>query len=157
MQDSRRCLDSAVKKTNWLIQMSIWNQNINVGGNGTPGRSPVIQMPLSQFSALQSPYSPSYPTKVSTPMETESVRSGHSDRSKRSNHRSPGSTNGTYGPHKGRRSHSHRSNRSDRSPHHHKGETREGDEVIEVQILPQDENWGESILNIIILMIKSLT
>nr|CAD7441382.1 unnamed protein product [Timema bartmani]CAD7452306.1 unnamed protein product [Timema tahoe]CAD7590785.1 unnamed protein product [Timema genevievae] len=82
-------------------------------------------------------------------METESVKSGLSEQSSR-----------------GRRSrnHTHRSNRlysnrSSRSSRHRKGEdsmapfqtsvtltddNRDGQEVIEVQILPQDDNWGEN-------------
>ncbi|CAG9132631.1 unnamed protein product [Plutella xylostella] len=76
-------------------------------------------------------------------METESVRSELSSRSRRSSRH---------------RQHTHRSTRSTKS---HKKDTtdmapfqtsvnlnpemgRDGQEVIEVQILPQDENWGEN-------------
>lgn len=148
--------------------MSFWTQNMGSGsivggGSTTPGRSPIIQIPLSQFStALSSPYSaPSYPTKGSTPMmETESIRSGHSDRSKRGNAvRSPGSGTGHH--HRSRRSHSHKSGggRCERTATGSRkggggGDARDGDEVIEVQILPQDDNWGECIYNVIFKLLS---
>ncbi|GBP52085.1 Vang-like protein 2 [Eumeta japonica] len=78
-------------------------------------------------------------------METESVRSEVSGRSRRSSRH---------------RSHTHRSTRSTKSQRKEYGEGvmapfqtsvninpesgRDGQEVIEVQILPQDENWGEN-------------
>ncbi|KAK9700432.1 Strabismus protein [Popillia japonica] len=77
-------------------------------------------------------------------METESVKSENSSRSRRSRgHRS------NY------RQHSHRSTRSNKSRKNDDmapfqtavtltPENREGQEIIEVQILPQDDNWGEN-------------
>ncbi|GJQ68857.1 Vang [Trypoxylus dichotomus] len=77
-------------------------------------------------------------------METESVKSENSSRSRRSRgHRS------NY------RQHSHRSTRSNKSRKNEDmapfqtavtltPENREGQEIIEVQILPQDDNWGEN-------------
>lgn len=83
-------------------------------------------------------------------METDSIKSALSEpgaKTKRSrshtNHRST------------HRSHSHKSSRSNRTHHPEDSmapfqttvtvdETRNGQEVIEVQILPQDENWGEN-------------
>ncbi|XP_059053032.1 vang-like protein 2-B [Achroia grisella] len=77
-------------------------------------------------------------------METESVRSELSSRSRRSSRH---------------RQHTHRSTRSTKSQRKDCGDTmapfqtsvninpdigRDGQEVIEVQILPQDENWGET-------------
>ncbi|RVE47562.1 hypothetical protein evm_007760 [Chilo suppressalis] len=77
-------------------------------------------------------------------METESVRSELSSRSRRSSRH---------------RSHTHRSTRSSKSQRKDSDNTmapfqtsvninpemgRDGQEVIEVQILPQDENWGEN-------------
>ncbi|KAM3960108.1 strabismus domain-containing protein Vang [Aphomia sociella] len=78
-------------------------------------------------------------------METESVRSELSSRSRRSSRH---------------RQHTHRSTRSTKSQRKDCGENtmapfqtsvninpemgRDGQEVIEVQILPQDENWGET-------------
>ncbi|KPJ05146.1 Vang-like protein 1 [Papilio xuthus] len=78
-------------------------------------------------------------------METESVRSELSSRSRRSSRH---------------RQHTHRSTRSTKSQRKECGDNtmapfqtsvninpeicREGQEVIEVQILPQDENWGEN-------------
>ena len=77
-------------------------------------------------------------------MDTESVKSENSSRSRRSRgHRS------NY------RQHSHRSTRSNKSRKNEDmapfqtavtltPENRDGQEVIEVQILPQDDNWGEN-------------
>ncbi|XP_063826597.1 vang-like protein 1 [Ostrinia nubilalis] len=76
-------------------------------------------------------------------METESVRSELSSRSRRSSRH---------------RSHTHRSTRSSKSQRKESSDMapfqtsvninpemgRDGQEVIEVQILPQDENWGEN-------------
>ena len=68
----------------------------------------------------------------------------------RSHH--PGNHNHTGGHHHNRSSsrHSHRSTRSERSNHfvisklESPDERHEGQEVIEVQILPQDDNWGDN-------------
>ncbi|XP_063225353.1 vang-like protein 2 [Bacillus rossius redtenbacheri] len=83
-------------------------------------------------------------------METESVKSGFSEQSSRGRR----SRNHT---HRSNRLYSNRSSRSNRS--HRKNEdpmapfqtsvtlsdeNRDGQEVIEVQILPQDDNWGEN-------------
>ncbi|XP_076372599.1 vang-like protein 2 [Tachypleus tridentatus] len=85
-------------------------------------------------------------------METESVRSGqseHSSRSRRSRSHSGGTTNHHHRSRGSRQS--HRSNRSDRSYSVTSGSKREGgddrchdEEMIEVQILPQDDNWGDN-------------
>ncbi|XP_055855649.1 vang-like protein 2-B [Episyrphus balteatus] len=99
-------------------------------------------------------------------MENESVKSEHSGRSRRSrNHNSNsggggngggggGTINNSY--HRDRTRHSHRSTHSksskqprDMAPFQTSvnmtgDENRDGQEIIEVQILPQDENWGEN-------------
>ncbi|KAJ8942248.1 hypothetical protein NQ318_003095 [Aromia moschata] len=79
-------------------------------------------------------------------METESVKSENSSRSRRSrSHRD----RNNY------RQHSHRSTRSSKSRKNDEmapfqtavtltPDNRDGQEVIEVQILPQDDNWGEN-------------
>lgn len=95
-------------------------------------------------------------------MENDSVKSEHSGRSRRSrNHNSSnvgGGGSGTVnnGYHRDRTRHSHRSNHSkpskaqrDMAPFQTTvnmtgDENRDGQEIIEVQILPQDENWGEN-------------
>ncbi|KAK7870201.1 hypothetical protein R5R35_012748 [Gryllus longicercus] len=84
-------------------------------------------------------------------METESVKSALSEQSSRSRRSRSHTHRNNY------RLHSNRSSRSTRS--HRKGEepmapfqtsvtlseeNRDGQEVIEVQILPQDDNWGEN-------------
>ncbi|XP_023709488.1 vang-like protein 2 isoform X3 [Cryptotermes secundus] len=84
-------------------------------------------------------------------METESVKSALSEQSSRSRRSRSHTHRNNY------RLHSNRSTRSTRS--HRKGddpmapfqtsvtlsdENRDGQEVIEVQILPQDDNWGEN-------------
>lgn len=88
---------------------------------------------------------------INSGMETESVKSALSEQSSRSKRSRSHSHRSSH------RNHSHRSNRTSRNQH--KGdnimapfqtavtladETRDGQEVIEVQILPQDENWGEN-------------
>jgi vang-like len=81
-------------------------------------------------------------------METESVKSERSNKS----HRSRNSSNN-----RNNTRHTHRSNHSSKSKRNNIGngemapfqtsvnlteDSREGQEVIEVQILPQDDNWG---------------
>lgn len=88
-------------------------------------------------------------------METESVKSEQSSRSRRSrgHHNSSSLSGSTH--HRDRTRHSHRSNHSrnkrpDMAPFQTtvniSGDDSRGDgqEIIEVQILPQDENWGEN-------------
>lgn len=102
-------------------------------------------------------------------MENESVKSEQSSRSRRSrNHNNNGGGGGgggggsgsiNNGYHRDRTRHSHRSNshskssnknmRNDLNPYqttvNMSGDgSHDGQEVIEVQILPQDENWGEN-------------
>ncbi|XP_011178748.1 vang-like protein 2 [Zeugodacus cucurbitae] len=106
-------------------------------------------------------------------MENESVKSEHSGRSRRSrnhNNNNSSSTGGgglgnsggggtvNNGYHRDRTRHSHRSGHTKSSGKHQRGdmapfqtsvnmtgeENRDGQEIIEVQILPQDENWGEN-------------
>ncbi|XP_037945943.1 vang-like protein 1 [Teleopsis dalmanni] len=95
-------------------------------------------------------------------MENESLKSEHSGRSRRSrNHNNNNSNNGGSGSinngyHRDRTRHSHRSSKSgkggqrnDMAPYQTTvnvtgEENRDGQEIIEVQILPQDENWGEN-------------
>ena len=83
-------------------------------------------------------------------METESVRSGRSERSERSQNRSRHHGHKRHG---GRSSRSRdrngrESDRDDRSTVVKTGpsgdEGQEGEERIEVQILPQDDNWGDN-------------
>ena len=88
----------------------------------------------------------------------ESVRSGRSDRSERS-HRSHGSRHGhsRHRHHQGQSSHNHRSRSTDRAYRDDRSVTIQtpgnGSDVdsriaesekIEVQILPQDDNWGDN-------------
>ncbi|XP_054271217.1 vang-like protein 2-B [Macrosteles quadrilineatus] len=87
---------------------------------------------------------------INRAMETESVKSALSEQSSRSK------KSRSHGHRSSHRSHSHRSNRTNKGQR--KGdimapfqtsvtladENRDGQEVIEVQILPQDENWGEN-------------
>lgn len=81
-------------------------------------------------------------------METESVKSEQSSRSRRSRGHRERSNH---------RQHSHRSTRSNKSTRKAEDsmapfqttvnltpDNRDGQEVIEVQILPQDDNWGEN-------------
>ncbi|XP_018331055.1 vang-like protein 2-B isoform X2 [Agrilus planipennis] len=80
-------------------------------------------------------------------METESVKSENSSRSRRSRSHRERSTHRQY---------SYRSTRSNKSTRKNdsmapfqtavtlNADSREGQEVIEVQILPQDDNWGEN-------------
>ncbi|KAL3279415.1 hypothetical protein HHI36_016926 [Cryptolaemus montrouzieri] len=79
-------------------------------------------------------------------MDTESVKSENSSRSKRSR---------SYRDRNNHRQHSHRSVRSSKSKRNDdmapfqttvtlNPDNRDGQEVIEVQILPQDDNWGEN-------------
>ncbi|KAK9879219.1 hypothetical protein WA026_004064 [Henosepilachna vigintioctopunctata] len=79
-------------------------------------------------------------------MDTESVKSENSSRSKRSR---------SYRDRNNHRQHSHRSTRSGKSKKNDdmapfqttvtiNPDNRDGQEVIEVQILPQDDNWGEN-------------
>lgn len=91
-------------------------------------------------------------------METESIKSEQSGRSRRSRgHNNPSSGGGGGGGHRDHRSrHSHRSSHSsknkrpDMAPFQttvNLGDDGRGGgdgEIIEVQILPQDENWGEN-------------
>lgn len=95
-------------------------------------------------------------------MENESVKSEQSSRSRRSrNHNNNGGGGGgsiNNGYHRDRTRHSHRSishskskssRNSDTNPYQTTvnmtgEEGREGQEIIEVQILPQDDNWGEN-------------
>ena len=82
-------------------------------------------------------------------METESIKSEQSSRSRRSRGHS---TSGSH--HRDRTRHSHRSTHSknkrpDMAPFQTSvnltgDDSRDGQEIIEVQILPQDENWGEN-------------
>ncbi|XP_013772851.1 vang-like protein 2 [Limulus polyphemus] len=80
-------------------------------------------------------------------METESVRSGHSVHSSHSR-RSKGNSCSTSNHHRSRGY--RRSNRSDRSFSVTSGSKREigndrrNEEVIEVQVLAQDDNWGDN-------------
>lgn len=88
----------------------------------------------------------------------ESVRSGRSERSDRS-HRSHGSRHGhsRHRHHQGQPSHNHRSRSSDRNHRDDRSVTIQApgngsdvdsriaeSEKIEVQILPQDDNWGDN-------------
>lgn len=79
-------------------------------------------------------------------MDTESVKSENSSRSKRSR---------SYRDRNNHRQHSHRSSRNNKSKRNEdmapfqttvniNPDNRDGQEVIEVQILPQDDNWGEN-------------
>ncbi|KAH8391036.1 hypothetical protein KR215_004202 [Drosophila sulfurigaster] len=101
-------------------------------------------------------------------MENDSVKSEHSGRSRRSRNHNNNSSGGgggggggggtvNNGYHRDRSRHSHRSThssksgkgRNDMAPYQTSvnmtgDESRDGQEVIEVQILPQDENWGEN-------------
>lgn len=95
-------------------------------------------------------------------MENESVKSEQSSRSRRSRSHNNnggggggggGSGNINNGYHRERNRHSHRnshsksSKRNDMAPYQtsvNMEENRDGQEVIEVQILPQDDNWGEN-------------
>ncbi|XP_037815337.1 vang-like protein 1 [Lucilia sericata] len=96
-------------------------------------------------------------------MENESVKSEQSGRSRRSrNHNNNGGGGGggsiNNGYHRDRTRHSHRSNSHSKSKNSRNSdlnpyqttvnmtgdEGREGQEIIEVQILPQDDNWGEN-------------
>lgn len=96
-------------------------------------------------------------------MENETVKSEHSSRSRRSRlHHNNTSTSGGVGGsssgggggshHRDRTRHSHRSTHSnkkrpDMAPFQtsvNLEDNRDGHEIIEVQILPQDENWGEN-------------
>ncbi|CAH1391933.1 unnamed protein product [Nezara viridula] len=83
-------------------------------------------------------------------METDSIKSALSEPSSKTK-RSRSHTNHRTT----HRSHSHKSSRTNRSQNQEENmapfqttvtvdETRNGQEVIEVQILPQDENWGEN-------------
>ncbi|XP_039447196.1 vang-like protein 1 [Culex pipiens pallens] len=87
-------------------------------------------------------------------METESVKSEPSSKttSRRSRGHS-GNNSSTLGSHRDRTRHSHRNNHSrnkrpDMAPFQTSvnigDDSRDGQEVIEVQILPQDETWGEN-------------
>lgn len=89
-------------------------------------------------------------------MENESVKSEHSSRSRRPknlnniNSSSGGGAAAGSGHHRSSR-HSHRSNHSKKRPDMAPFQTsvnlddsRDGQEIIEVQILPQDDNWGEN-------------
>lgn len=92
-------------------------------------------------------------------METESVKSEQSGRSRRSrghnNQSSSISGGGGGGGHRDRTRHSHRSHNKNKRPDMAPFQTTvnlgddgrggsDGQEIIEVQILPQDENWGEN-------------
>ena len=84
-------------------------------------------------------------------METESVKSEQSSRSRRSKHNSSSGGNNSSGHHRDRTRHSHRSTTKQKRPDMAPFQTsvnledsRDGQEIIEVQILPQDENWGEN-------------
>ncbi|KAM7343291.1 strabismus domain-containing protein Vang isoform 1-T1 [Cochliomyia hominivorax] len=96
-------------------------------------------------------------------MENESVKSEQSGRSRRSrNHNNNGGGGGggsiNNGYHRDRTRHSHRSSSHSKSKNNRNSdlnpyqttvnmtgeEGREGQEIIEVQILPQDDNWGEN-------------
>lgn len=85
-------------------------------------------------------------------METESIKSEQSSRSRRSRGHNSTSSQNHHRDHRSR--HSHRSNhtknkRPDMAPFQTSinltgDDSRDGQEIIEVQILPQDENWGEN-------------
>lgn len=88
-------------------------------------------------------------------METESVKSEQSSRSRRSRgHNQSGNSTITGIHHRSgdRSRHSHRSGSKGKKPDMAPFQTsvnlddsgRDGQEIIEVQILPQDENWGEN-------------
>ncbi|XP_061401672.1 vang-like protein 2-B [Musca vetustissima] len=96
-------------------------------------------------------------------MENESVKSEQSGRSRRSrSHNNNGGNGGggsvNNGYHRDRTRHSHRSNSHSKSKSNRSSdlnpyqttvnmtgeEGRDGQEIIEVQILPQDDNWGEN-------------
>ncbi|XP_059472859.1 vang-like protein 2 [Neocloeon triangulifer] len=86
-------------------------------------------------------------------METESVVSHATERSSKSRSRSSSSKlNNSSSKHsmgRSNRSHHRQGRQGDRSADIYQStvtleETREGQEIIEVQILPQDENWGET-------------
>ncbi|XP_059607483.1 vang-like protein 2 [Phlebotomus argentipes] len=74
-------------------------------------------------------------------MDAESVKSEQSSRSRRTTRQQSGS-------HRSRHSHrNHKSKRPDMAPFQttvNLEDSRDGQEIIEVQILPQDENWGEN-------------
>uniref|UniRef100_A0A1B6E0L4 Vang-like protein n=1 Tax=Clastoptera arizonana TaxID=38151 RepID=A0A1B6E0L4_9HEMI len=88
---------------------------------------------------------------INSGMETESVVSALSEQSSRSKRSK------SHGHRSSHRNHSHRSSRNSRNQHKSDNimapfqtavslsdDNRDGQEVIEVQILPQDENWGEN-------------
>lgn len=93
-------------------------------------------------------------------MENESIKSEQSSRSRRSRGHTLTSTSGGGGGNSGSGSHHHRdrtryshrslhsrNKRPDMAPFQtsvHLDNNRDGQEIIEVQILPQDENWGEN-------------
>ncbi|XP_055693360.1 vang-like protein 2 [Lutzomyia longipalpis] len=74
-------------------------------------------------------------------MDAESVKSEQSSRSRRTTRQQSGS-------HRSRHSHrNHKGKRPDMAPFQttvNLDDSRDGQEIIEVQILPQDENWGEN-------------
>lgn len=84
-------------------------------------------------------------------MENESIKSEHSSRSRRSKGHHNNTSNadsGERGSHRSGR-HSHRKKRPDMAPFQTSVQLddtygQDGQEIIEVQILPQDENWGEN-------------
>lgn len=81
-------------------------------------------------------------------MDTESLKSEMSGRSRRSRTNTNNGGGGLNNHHRSR--HSHRSSkhkRPDIAPFQtsiNLEDTRDGQEIIEVQILPQDDNWGEN-------------
>ncbi|XP_058835959.1 vang-like protein 1 [Topomyia yanbarensis] len=87
-------------------------------------------------------------------MENESVKSEpNSKTTRRSRGHNGGNNSSTLGSHRDRTRHSHRNNHSrnkrpDMAPFQTSvnigDDSRDGQEVIEVQILPQDETWGEN-------------
>ncbi|XP_023210445.1 vang-like protein 2 isoform X1 [Centruroides vittatus] len=105
--------------------MSLWTGDIHVGTG--------IQLPTYKVT-----------------METESVRSGHSEQSSRSRRSRGHSSHGGGSHHHSHRNrstgsgkHSLRSNRSGNKEESGEERTETG-EVIEVQILSQDDNWGDN-------------
>ncbi|XP_065080302.1 vang-like protein 1 [Ochlerotatus camptorhynchus] len=86
-------------------------------------------------------------------METESVKSEPSIKTTRRSRGHNGGNSSTLGSHRDRTRHSHRNNHSrnkrpDMAPFQTSvnigDDSRDGQELIEVQILPQDETWGEN-------------
>lgn len=80
-------------------------------------------------------------------MDTESLKSEMSGRSRRSRTNTSSGLNNHHRTRHSHRSSKHNNKRPDIAPFQtsiNLEDTRDGQEIIEVQILPQDDNWGEN-------------